>query len=371
MDMTRVRARQAGLTLGRLQPGPHNAITDVPGVAVGHVTLTNGSGGAPPVVRTGVTVVVPCAGNPFVEKPSAACHVINGFGKATGLTQIAELGQLETPIVLTNTLCVGAGMLGLVRHAIATNPDLRSVNAVVAECNDGWLNEITGLAVSPDHVLQAIDAARGGPVVEGSVGAGTGMMCYEWKGGIGTASRLVPGDAPLVASGAGASADDPVVVGALVLSNFGHAEDLRIDGMPVGRTLLPPSRIGRSVGQSGSCVVVIATSAALDARQLGRLARRAQTGLARTGAVVEHGSGEYAIAFSTRGTGSRTSHPGYPDVPIQDGPEMNGLFRAVVEATEEAVINSLFAAATVVGQGGRVGTALPLDAVAALLGDPR
>jgi D-aminopeptidase len=363
------------LVLGRLPPGPLNAITDVPGVSVGHATILDDPATPSAVVRTGVTVVLPGLADPFVRKLPAACHVINGFGKAAGLTQIAELGQLETPIVLTNTLAVGAGMLGLVRHAIDGNPDLRSVNPLVAECNDGWLNEITVPAVRPEHVLGAIAAAHRGPVAEGSVGAGTGMMCHEWKGGIGTASRVVPIQAG--AEGGGADEATEAVVGILVLSNFGRAEDLCVGGVDIGRALLPPDRPDPAPDRSGSSVTVIATSAALDARRLGRLARRAQTGLARTGAFVEHGSGEYVIAFSTGARDASSASPDEPPArpavrprPLPDGPVLDGLFRAVVEATEEAVVNSLFAATTIVGRDGRVGTALPLDRVVALLRDP-
>lgn len=359
-----MRARDHGLVLGELPPGPRNAITDIPGVCVGHVTLGGDDYVTAGEVRTGVTAVVPGPGNLFTSKVPAAAHVINGFGKAAGLSQMGELGTLETPIVLTNTLCVGAGMLGLVHYTLESNPGIRSVNAVVAECNDGWLNDIGALSVRPEHVREAIAAAHDGIVEEGAVGAGTGMMCYGWKGGIGTASRLVPG------------APDQFVVGALVLTNFGHPEDLRIAGVDVGSVMRPPTRVPAHAGHSGSCIVVLATTAPADARQLARLARRAQTGLGRTGTYGEHGSGEYAIAFSTaqRVEHSDSSGDGAEGARSEawmrlreDGQGMNPLFKAVVEATEEAVVNSLLSARSVTGFNGRVAMAIPPDQLLAVL----
>lgn len=353
------RARDLGIVVGDLRPGPLNSITDVAGVRVGHVTLSDeGHADGSESIRTGVTAIVPATGNLFALKVPAASHVINGFGKAAGLSQINELGTLETPIILTNTLSVGAGMLGLVKYTLAENSDIRSVNAVVGECNDGLLNNIGALSVQPAHVLEAISCAADGPVVEGAVGAGTGMICYGWKGGIGTASRLVQIDARVF------------TVGVLLLSNFGHAKDLRIDGVLVGAELVPPTERPADEGQTGSCVVVVATSAPVDARQLGRLARRVQNGLARTGTFGEHGSGEFALAFSTARriphVSSRTEIASAEAFP-EDGVGMNLLFQAVVEATEEAVLNSLFAARSIRGWKGRFVAALPPDRVMELL----
>jgi D-aminopeptidase len=306
-----------------------------------------------------VTVVLPHGGNMFRQKVPAAFHVINAFGKVAGVTQLQELGVLETPVALTNTLSVGSAFEGLVLHALAANPEIGrsagNVNPVVAECSDARLNDIRALVVRPEHVLEAIAAARPGPVAEGSVGAGTGMICYGWKGGIGTASRMT-GD------GAGSH-----IVGALVLANFGRPGDLRIDGVPVGASLRPPDApalplttalpltaapvTGPAQDAGGSCVVVLATTAPADSRQLGRLARRVQNGLAWTGTFGEHGSGEYVIAFSTARLIPHT--PGAEQLAAvvlpEDGPMMDVLFRAVVESVEEAVVNALLGAESVAG----------------------
>lgn len=351
------RARDLGIRLGTLEPGPHNAITDVAGVQVGHVTIIDEGASDPPrgPARTGVTVVLPHGGNVFRQKVPAAFHVINGFGKATGSTQVTELGVLETPVALTNTLSVGAAFEGLVRHALAGNPDIGrsagTVNPVVAECSDARLNDIRALAVRPEHVIEAIGAAAGGPAAEGSVGAGTGMICYGWKGGIGTASRMV-------SAGPGSW-----LTGVLVLANFGRAGDLRIAGVPVGESLRPPVPSPPTQDGGGSCVVVLATSAPADARQLGRLARRVQNGLARTGTFGEHGSGEYVIAFSTARripyapAGDELTAAALPE----DGPVIDTLFRAVTESTEEAVVNALLAARPVGAAAGGPGIPLPVS----------
>jgi D-aminopeptidase len=367
----RPRARELGIRLGTLEPGRYNAITDVGDVRVGHVTIIDEGKASPPrgPARTGVTVVLPHGGNVFRQKAPAAFHVINAFGKAVGVTQLQELGVLETPVALTNTLSVGSAFEGLVLHALAANPDIGrstgNVNPVVAECSDAMLNDIRALAVRPEHVLEAVAAARPGPVVEGSVGAGTGMICYGWKGGIGTASRTT-------GNGAGSH-----VVGVLVLANFGQSADLRIDGVPVGKSLRPPDSRASPVAPpretalvneadaaqntvpvneadaakdtGGSCVVVLATTSPADSRQLGRLARRVQNGLAWTGTFGEHGSGEYVIAFSTARLIPHTPRAEQLAAPVlpEDGPMMDLLFRAVAESTEEAVINALLGAESV------------------------
>jgi D-aminopeptidase len=352
----RPRPRALGFKLGTGEPGPRNAITDVEDVRVGHVTLYSGEvGGDGPIIRTGVTAVLPHGGNLFRDKVPAAAHVINGFGKAVGVTQIQELGVLETPIVLTNTLSVGVAFDGLVEQALRENGEIcrstGSVNPVVAECNDWLLNDIRGRHVRLEHVLAAIETAAEGDVAEGVVGAGTGMVCYGWKGGIGSASRVLAGDL-------GGN-----VVGALVLANFGRAEDLRIGSVPVGQVVTPPrdSNLGSTSGAEGSCVMIIATDAPASARQLGRVARRGQSGLARTGSFSEHGSGEYVFAFSTAAT-----IPHWPEKEVratgearEDGPLMDALFEAAAEAVEEAIVNALFTAETVSGVDGFTAHALP------------
>jgi D-aminopeptidase len=351
---SRPRAREAGIALaGDHVPGACNAITDVPDVRVGHVTRWEGEG--PSALRTGVTAILPHGGNLFREKVTAAVHTINGFGKPTGWAQVGELGVVETPIVLTNTLSVGEAFTGVVRHALAENPDIGgvagTVNPLVAECNDGDLSAIRQLAVTSDDVLLAIRDAQAGPVAEGAVGAGTGMTCYGWKGGIGTASRIVE------------LREGRFTIGALVLANFGRPDDLTVAGSRVGdrlprtHALAPGSEVG------GSIVCVLATDLPFDGRQLGRLARRAQNGIARTGGDCEHGSGEFVIAFST--THGRSEASALP----ADSPQlMNPCFRAVASAVEESILNALFTAVTVTGVHDRVVTALPAELVVGLTG---
>jgi D-aminopeptidase len=352
----RPRARDLGVEPGVFPPGPLNAITDVVGVRVGHTTIIDGDR-----VRTGVTAVIPHPGNLFQEKVPGAVFVGNAFGKLAGSTQVDELGTIETPIVLTNTLSVGVAVAAAAAWTLAQpgNSDVRSVNAVVGETNDGGLNDIRGQHVTKDHVLAAIAAAREGPVEEGSVGAGTGTQCFGWKGGMGTASRTVP---------AGGSR---YVLGVLVQTNFGGV--LTIDGVPVGKRLgryaFGPSAPGQGGGDSadGSCIIVVATDAPLDARDLKRLAARAVFGLARTGSSFSHGSGDYAIAFSTA-PGLRTrvgdALPATRTILPSDG--VSPLFQAALEATEEAVYNSIFRATTMTGNG-RTADAIPLDRVRELL----
>ena len=363
----RPRLRDLGYRVGELPTGPGNAITDVAGVLVGHVTLYRPEEG----VCTGVTAVRPHPGNTFREKVAAAVHVINGFGKATGLAQVAELGTLETPVILTNTLAVGSAAEGLIRWMLEQDPGIGgaagTVNPVVMECNDGYLNDARRREVGPEHVSRALEEAGPLPPAEGAVGAGTGMVCYGFKGGIGTASRLVTGEA------------GTFTVGVLVLANFGRRRDLTVLGVPVGTLLeerrraprTPPgeAEAGRP-GEGGSVIVLVATDAPVDARQLGRMARRGVVGLARTGSFVGHGSGDFVLAFSTA---TRYRHdapdrvcwaPFLPD----HGATFAALMRAVVESTEEAVLNALFRATTTRGRLGRTVEALPVQEVLDILG---
>ncbi|SDK31964.1 D-aminopeptidase [Catalinimonas alkaloidigena] len=343
------RAREAGVDVGILPPGPLNAITDVRGVLVGHQTVWRGDS-----VRTGVTVIKPHAGNVYQQKVPAAIHLGNAFGKLAGSTQLQELGNLETPIALTNTLSVAAAVRGLVNYTLAQpgNEAVRSVNAVAGETNDGYLNDIRGMHVQEQDVLAALQAAKAGPVEEGAVGAGTGTVCYGFKGGIGTASRKLP------------DALGGYTVGVLVQSNFGGI--LTINGAPVGRELdqFWLQQFTKETGD-GSCMMIVATDAPLSPRNLERLAKRAPLGLARTGSVMSNGSGDFVIAFSTA---YRLPHDGpMPAVMLVGNDDMSPLFLAVVEATEEAVYNSLFKAKTVTGHNGRTVEALPIDPTLAVL----
>jgi D-aminopeptidase len=351
----RPRARELGITPGVYLPGPLNAITDVGGVRVGHATVIEGD-----AVRTGVTAVVPHPGNIFQEKVAGAVFVGNAFGKLTGSTQVAELGTIETPIVLTNTLSVGVAMDAVVRYTVgqAGNEQVRSVNALVGETNDGSLNDIRGFHITRQHVLEAIANAKAGPVEEGSVGAGTGTRLYGWKGGIGTSSRIPP-------SG--------YTVGVLAQTNFGGY--LAIAGTPIFRLLQPPQTVARNSPDAGaaagvgdgSCMLVVATDAPLDARDLGRLAARAVFGLGRTGASFSNGSGDFAIAFSTSvEMRSRFGETGPRPRQVLPTDAVSPLFQAVLEATEEAVYNSLFRATTVRSRFG-VAEAIPIERVRELL----
>ncbi|MBN1148562.1 MAG: P1 family peptidase [Anaerolineales bacterium] len=359
--MPRRRLRDLGITIGRLPPGPLNAITDVAGVRVGHTTLVSGDGPLRPgygPVRTGVTIVLAHGGNIFQEKVRAAVHTINGFGKVFGFEQARELGVLEAPIALTNTLNVGLVVDALVQYSIRQNPDIgirsSTANVIVGETHDGYLNDIQGRHVKAEHVWAAIESARGGPVAEGAVGAGAGTSCLGWKGGIGTASRRLP---PELGS---------FILGALVQSNFGEQGDLVIAGVPVGQRLSPPSEPAVKPPDGGSIMVVLACDAPLSSRQLGRLCVRVSAGLARTGGHLSHGSGDFVIAFSTaqRIPHAPQSITATQPVLIDEGPVMDGLFRAVIESVEEAVLNSLCCAETVVGRDGRTSYALPLEQAA-------
>ncbi len=351
----RPRIRDLGVSPGILAPGPENAITDVGGVRVGHRTIIEGDS-----IRTGVTTVVPHAGNLFQQKVPAAVYVGNGFGKAAGFLQVAELGNLETPIVLTNTLAVGTAVDAVVGWTLARpgNEAVRSVNAVVGETNDGWaLNDIRARRVRPEDVVAAIESAKSGPVPEGSVGAGTGTVAFGWKGGIGTSSRRL-----LPALGGW-------TVGALVQTNFGGI--LTIDGVRVGERLgkfsFREELAGAPGSGDGSCMIVLATDAPLSARNLERLSRRAMLGLARTGSFVGNGSGDFVIAFSTRNLVPYDPKEMLRRIEELENDAMDPLFLAAVESVEEAVYNSLTKATTVTGAGGRTVEAIPIDRLRELL----
>jgi D-aminopeptidase len=344
-EAPRPRLRDLGVKIGVFDPGPLNAITDVQGVRVGHRTLIEGDR-----VRTGVTAIVPHAGNVFQDKTPAAIVVGNGFGKLMGSTQVHELGEIETPILLTNTLAVGPVADGVVRWTLAQpgNEKVGSLNAVVGETNDGALNDIRARAITFQHAIEAIEQASGGPVAEGTVGAGTGTKALGLKGGIGTSSRRLP------------ERFDGYTVGVLVQTNFGGL--LTIAGVPVWKELgLNPFAPEPAPANAGSIMIVVATDAPLSDRNLERLARRALGGLARTGATLANGSGDYVIAFSTaeavrRTPERRSSVASYPEVPNDN---MTPLFEAVAEATEEAIVNSLLQATPV---HSAIGNADALDA---------
>ncbi|GAB4375661.1 MAG: P1 family peptidase [Calditrichia bacterium] len=340
--------RDLGLRIGLLSPGKLNAITDVEGVRVGQVTLVAGDS-----IRTGVTAILPHKDNIFQWKVPAAIYVANGFGKLTGYTQVEELGSIETPIILTNTLSVPAAADALIDYTLSfpENEDVRSVNPVVGETNDGWLNDIQGRHVKKEHVLEAIHKARSGPVEQGAVGAGTGTVCFGFKGGIGTASRVLPTNL------------GGYTVGVLVQTNFGGV--LQIDGVPIGMELgryylkdqLP------APSPDGSCMIVVATDAPLTARNLKRLAKRAMLGLAKTGGISSQGSGDYVIAFSTA-KNLRIPHRAKEAVQTLkelSNDRLSPLFMAVIEATEEAILNSLTMAQTVKGRDGHVAEPLPRE----------
>jgi D-aminopeptidase len=342
----RPRARDLGIEPGSLAPGALNAITDVAGVRVGHTTVVEGD-----TVRTGVTAILPHGGNLFQEKVAGAVFVGNAFGKLAGSTQVQELGTIETPIVLTNTLSVGTAVEAVVRWTVSQpgNENVRSVNALVGETNDGTLNDIRGLHVTGEHVAAAIASAKGGTVDEGAVGAGTGTVAFGWKGGIGTSSRTVK------------QGNDTWIVGVLVQSNYGGK--LVIDGVPVWKELTPSRE--RSSGD-GSCMIVVATDAPLDAKNLQRLAARAIFALARTGSTYANGSGDFAIAFSTHPSQRVTSAAGPQTRSVIPTDGVSGLFEAVLDATEEAVDNSLLKATDVTANG-RTIRAIPIDQLKDLL----
>jgi D-aminopeptidase len=360
-DAERPRARDLGISPGVLAPGPLNAITDVGGVLVGHTTLIEGDS-----VRTGVTAILPHGGNLFQDKVPAGVYAANAFGKAAGLLQVQELGTLETPIVLTNTLCVGTAVQAVVDWTLSRegNEPVTSVNAVVGETNDGSLNDIRTCAVRPLDVFLAIEEAEAGPVPEGSVGAGTGTEAFGFKGGIGTASRVLP------------SRLGGFTVGALVQSNFDGV--LTIDGAHVGQTLgrykfreqldeIVEAPSDEPSDRTGSCMIVLATDAPLDPRNLERMARRAVLGLARTGSFMDHGSGDFVIAFSTRNLIAHIGSGRTTAAEFLTNDAVSPLFLATVEAVEEAVYNSLLKATTLTGRDGHTREAIPVERLSGLV----
>jgi D-aminopeptidase len=353
-DTDRPRARELGIMVGVFAPGEHNAITDVAGVRVGHTTVVEA-----PSVRTGVTAILPHGGNPYFSRVPAAVHVGNGYGKLIGVTQLRELGELETPVLLTCTLCVWKAADAMVEWMLGQDgmESVRSLNALVGETNDGGLNDIRARPVDALHVMAALESASDGPVEEGAVGAGAGTVAFGWKGGIGTSSRVLP------------ESLGGWRVGVLVQSNFGGI--LQIAGAPVGVELGRYSFSEQAPGSqdddgAGSIMIVVATDAPLSDRNLERLAQRAIMGLARTGSFAGNGSGDYVIAFSTANGVRRSTTGGvraYDDLANSD---MSALFQATVEATEESIYNSLLRAVTVTSAG-RTVEALPLDATVGIL----
>ena len=336
----RVRARDLGINIGSLPTGEYNAITDVPGVKVGHVTLNEGES-----IRTGVTAILP-HDDIWKRRYFGAAYTIHGNGEATGIARINQAGWIESPILLTNTLSVGAVHDGVVRYIVKRYPNDNIILPIVAECYDGGLNDISGLHVKPEHAIEAIEKAKSGAVSEGCVGGGTGMRCYGFKAGIGTASRVLPQD-----SGGWK-------VGVLVNSNGGRRHQLRIDGVPVGKAL---SDDQLKPGRDGSFIIVIATDAPMSHRQLKQLAMRATHGLARTGTPSTDSSGEFVIAFSTANVFPGNTESGTFQIDMVVNRRLSSLFQAAIEATEEAIINSMTMATTTTGRNGRTMHAIPLD----------
>jgi D-aminopeptidase len=366
------RIRDYGIKPGIFRTGEYNAITDVPGVKVGQVTIIEGED-----VRTGVTAIIPHEGNLFRLKCPAAVYTGNGFGKLAGVTQIEELGNTESPIILTNTLSVAQGIEGVITYSLGQkgNESVGSVNAVVGETNDGSLNDIRGRHVTAEHVLKAIETASGGAVEEGCVGAGTGTVCFGFKGGIGTSSRVLP------------KSLGGYTVGVLVQSNYGGI--LEIDGVPVGQLLgrysfknaveeercvlksLSDGTQEQQLNPDGSCMMVVITDAPVDARNLKRIAKRAMMGLAKTGGIASNGSGDYVIALSVcKENLINESTPVYNPVLLHNE-DMSALFEATIEATAEALWNSLFMATDMTGKGGRTVEALPVEKVVELMRQKR
>ena len=339
----RPRAADLGVEIGILPLGQENSITDVPEVSVGHETLIDGDGplriGDGPV-RTGVTAILPHRENVFERKVTGAVHVVNGFGKALGFLQVHELGVIESPIVLTSTLSIWRAADALIDYMAEANPGVYSFNPVVGECNDAFLNDIIGRHIRTEHVRRAIDSATTPNTEEGNIGGGTGMTGFGWKGGIGTASRLCE------------TPQGTFTVGSLTMTNTGDPRELRIDGVRIGRKLLPPESSFDPTRGPGSIIMVVGTDAPVDSRQLGRIGRRAALGLARAGGIADHGSGDFIIAFSNSDR-----------APAIDDHDLTPLLRGAVESTEEAIVNSVLRAETMVGRDGNTRQGIPIDRV--------
>lgn len=357
--MERQRLRDLDITIGRFSTGPNNAITDVKGVLVGHATIVRGSGrlrrGKGPV-RTGVTAIHPSNGNVFNERVLGSGFVLNGAGEVSGLTQVMEWGLIETPILLTNTLSVGSCSQGLVKYMVERHPGIGMEQDViiplVGECDDSWLNDIAGRHVRAEHVYEALKEAKSGPVTEGNIGGGTGMMTCDFSGGIGTSSRKLP------------SKDGAYTIGVLVMSNFGHMIDLRINGLDVGERLEPRFRNKPKRRKSyGSIIAVLATDAPLLPNQIHRLCKRVALGIGRVGSHAAHGSGEIVLGFSSANTVNRKSRKRTYSLTVLSDQHINPLYQAAIEATEEAILNALCKANEVIGVNDRVAYALPLEMI--------
>ncbi|MBD3189518.1 MAG: S58 family peptidase [Candidatus Heimdallarchaeota archaeon] len=362
----RPRARDLGLIIGELSPGNNNHLSDVSDVRVGHSTIIKGDGKLIPgkgPVRTGVTVILPHANNIFHEKVPAAAYVANGFGKATGIPQIEDLGVIETPIAITNTLNVGLVWDAVMDWMLQENPEIGvstgSVSPVIAECFDGYLNDIRGRHVKAERVFQAISGAREQTnLTEGVVGAGTGMCVFQLKSGVGSASRVIP------------KQKGGFTVGVLTVPNFGRLKDLTILGVPIGKQLSKKKTLTQESHspEGGSIVTVIATDAPLTSRQLFRVAKRAMVGIARTGSIIGHSSGDFVFTFSTNPTINHDPKElSVKERLAGEGFLLNDLFRATIEATEEAIINALFQARTIIGRDNNTAYALPVEETVAIL----
>lgn len=357
MKSTRHRLRELGIKIGRMPTGPLNSITDVQGVKVGHSTMIRGTGkpgtrkGA---IRTGVTAILPNSGNEYVQSIKGGAFVLNGAGEVSGLTQINEWGIIETPILLTNTLSVGSCSESVVKYMVQKHPEIGNrhdvVIPIVGECDDSWLNDIAGTHVVYKNIYEAIESATAGPVLEGSVGGGTGMICCDFKAGIGTSSRVITVD------------DDQYTVGLLVMCNFGEMEDLRLDGFPIGRVLGQEFKdYQRRRYNYGSIIAVLGTDAPLTVHQLNRLAKRVSLGIGRVGSYAANGSGEIILAFSTANKLERFGKSKYYQLKALYDEHVNPLYMASIEATEEAIWNSLTAADSMHGANGHFVPAIPLE----------
>jgi D-aminopeptidase len=357
MAEERRRLRELGITVGHYQTGPLNAITDVKGVSVGHVTLIAGEGPLVPgqgPVRTGVTAILPCNDDIFMERLVAGAFILNGAGEMSGLVQVMEWGLLETPILLTNTLAVGKVSQGVVQYMTDWHPSIGVEHDViiplVGECDDSYLNDVQGDHIEIDHVFEAIDSASEGPVQEGTVGGGTGMVSFDLKGGIGTSSRVLPED------------EGGYTLGVLVMTNCGRIEDLRVDGAPVGWELAPLlAAMPKRKRIDGSIIVVVGTDAPLTTHQINRLCKRVALGIGRVGSYVAHGSGEIILGFSTANRVPRLRKARTYAMTILSDWCMDPLYQAAIECTEEAILNALCMATTTDGVDGRLVPALPLD----------